>query len=331
MTEKTKEKLYTVRSVGINNSKVVNRLKAAAHKLSEGDFKIYLGKGHGGQKMNINLQIIDKSLETGSLHKEHFLDYMDFLILDTAQLFLEPPLSEKYGKCFTARKLIRLMTGGECSGSEGKQTAISKTKINEITERIKYLSNIRIEISKYTSVGKDFDGDIDVELEEAVSGCLLPAVCRSSGGRGEEFCFAPHAEMPLRKFASASKQIIRTDADLFFCNGVVRNTDMNLIIKYFLIHEIMVMRYRCEHEENFSANKIYYSRSDGTGILSVIGFASEDKNAVLNKISAVNETVCRILEYYKKKGLIEDFCTFKYSANGGVKGVEIMLSADSQR
>lgn len=325
------EKIYAVRSVGINNSKVVNKLKATAHKLSEGRFNIYLGKGRSGQKVNIELHIIDKELETGSLHRDCFLDYMDFLILDLAQLFLEPPLSEKYGKCFTARKLIKLMTGGECSGSEGKQTAISGTKINEITERIKYLSNIGIEIRKCTTVGKDSDGYAEEKLEKVASGCLLPVECRSEGGKAEEFCFVPDAEMPLRKFASGSKQIIRTDADLFFCNGIVRNTDMNLIIKYFLIHEIMVMRYRREHEENFSANRIYYSRSDGTGILSVIGFSSEDKNAVLNKISAVNETVCSILKYYKKKGLIEDFCTFKYSANGGAKGVEIILPEKKSR
>lgn len=331
MTENKNEKIYAVRSVSINNTKVVNRLKAAMDKLSEGEFNVYLGKGYKGQKLNIKLAIADKKLETGSLHDEFFLDHMDFLILDTLQLFLEPPLSEKYGKCFTARKLIKVMSGGECSETEQKQTAISQTKINDITERINYLSNIQIEIDKCTSIENRSGSDMEEDIEVIVSGRLLPVKCRPAGGKTEEFYFLPDSPMPLWKYASEKNQIIRVGADLFYCNGVVRNTDMNLVIKYFLIHEIMVMRYRNEKEENFTANKIYYSRSDGSGLLSVIGFKSEDKNAVLNKISVVHQTVCRVLDYYSEKGLITGYSPLKYSKNGAVKGVEIILPEKKSR
>ncbi len=328
----SKEKIDTVKSVNINNTKLVNKLKASRDKLRAGTFVIYTGKGFKGPQIEVNLEHISKKSNDGGLHKDEFLSYMDFLILDIAQLFLEPPLSEKYGKRFTVRKFVKVMTGGECGEDDGKQTSISAKRLESIKHRIDYLANLKIAIdfqSENENIKKRSSGS--EHKSGFISSPILPV---KYDEERKEYYFTSDT-LPLYEYASVNKQIIRVDSDIFFCNGIASNTDTNMLIKYYLIHEIMVMTYRNEKEDNFAANRIIYFQSDGNDLLSVVGFQINDKNgeqkniasmpSVLNKIRAVHETVTAILEHYKEKGIIEDYNTLKYHDKGAPKGVEIVM------
>ncbi len=310
--------------VGINNTKLVNKLKENRSSLiPDTEYRIYLGKGKTGSPVKFTL--------TGS--EDAALSYVDFLILDTAQLFFEWPLSEKYGGRFTLRKFIKVMTGGENGDEEAQPTQISPKRLSFIQSRIDKLSklNIRIDLTAENELLKKKEGAVP-HPTGIIEGPLLPVEYDSEK---KEYFFTADI-LPLYEYASVNKQVIRVPAKLFFCDGIVTNTDANLLIKYYLIHKIEVMLYRNSNEENFSGNKIYYYKSDKEGLLPLIGYTREEhvpehrkkfvtRPKVLNKMRSVHDTVCKILDHYKAHSLIEDYRPITLFDNGAPKGVEIIL------
>lgn len=310
----------SIKTVGINNTKLVNKLKENCDKLlPDNDYRIFLGSGKTGTPIIFRL--------SGS--EDVTLSFIDFLILDTAQLFFEWPLTEKYGYRFTLRKLIKVMTGGE--KSEAAQ--ISPKRLEYIRPRIDRLSKIKIRID-FTKENERIAEKADVVPHSTgiIENSLLPVAYDSEK---REYYFVSDI-LPLYGYAYYNKQVIRVPADVFFCTGELTNTDANLILKYYLIHEIEVMTYRNEHERNFTGNKIYYYKSDKEGLLPLLGYTKAEhpddqrkkfvtRPKVLNKIRSVHESVVKILECYKKHGLIEDYLPVTLFDNGAPKGVEIIL------
>lgn len=312
-----------IKSVGINNTKLVNKMKENCQRLvPDNAFRVYLGSGKTGISIDFRLSGQD----------DVTLSYMDFLILDTAQLFFEWPLSEKYGQRFTLRKFIKVMTGGE--NNENSETAqISPKRLEDIRSRIDRLSRIKIYID-FSAENERVSQKEDAVPHETgiIENPLLPV---QYDEEKREYFFTAQA-LPLYEYAAVNRQVIRVPADIFFCTGELANTQMNLILKYCLIHEIEVMLYRSEHEKNFSANKIYYYKSDKEGLLPLLGYTRaghpDDRRKkfvtrpkVLNKLRSVHGSVTKILECYKKQSLIKDYLPITLFENGAPKGVEIIL------
>lgn len=314
----------SIKTVGINNTKLVNKLKENCDKLSpDNDYRIFLGSGKTGIPIIFRL--------SGS--EDVTLSFIDFLILDTAQLFFEWPLTEKYGYRFTLRKFIKVMTGGENGDEKSEAAQISPKRLEYIRSRIDRLSKIKIHIN-FTKENERIAENADVASHSTgiIENPLLPV---TYDAEKREYYFTSDI-LPLYEYASFNKQVIRVPAEVFFCNGELTNTDMNLILKYYLIHEIEVMTYRNEHERNFTSNKIYYYKSDKEGLLPLLGYTRTEhpddrrkkfvtRPKVLNKLRSVHESVVKILECYKKHGLIEDYLPVTLFDNGAPKGVEIIL------
>lgn len=314
----------SINSAVINNTKLVNKLKEVRDKLSpDTDFRIFLGNGKTGIPIRFRL--------SGS--EDVTLSYMDFLILDTAQLFFEWPLTEKYGYRFTVRKFIKVMTGGEKGEENSEPTQISPKRLEYIQSRIECLSKIKIRIDMYEENKRIAErGEVPPHPTGIIENALLPV---AYDAEKREFYFTSD-KLPLYEYASFNRQVIRVPADAFFCPCELTNTDTNLILKYYLIHEIMVMIYRNEHEKDFAGNKIYYYKSDKEGLLPLLGYTRTEhpddcrkkfvtRPKVLNKLRSVHGSVVQILEFYKKYGIIQDYLPITLFDNGAPKGVEIIL------
>ena len=314
----------SIKFVGINNTKLVNKLKENGGRLlPDREYIISVGSGKAGPEISFRL--------SGS--ENVTLSYIDFLILDTAQLFFEWPLSEKYGRRFTLRKFIKVMTGGENGGESSEPAQISPKRLEYIRSRIEHLSNVNIFIDMTNENRRVSEkGDVPPHPTGIIENPLLPVAFDSEK---REYYFIADI-LPLYEYASVNRQVIRVPAEVFFCTGELTNTEMNLILKYFLIHEIEVMTYRNEHERNFAGNKIYYYKSDKEGLLPLLGYTRADhpddrrkkfvtRPKVLNKLRSVHGSVSKILDCYKKHGLIKDYLPITLFDNGAPKGVEIVL------
>lgn len=347
MTEERNDVIASVNRVTINNTKLVNRLKLNGSKLRsywtlpEGTqyYSVNTGKGYKGAEVRIRLD--GSALEGSGDPNNTALDLMDFLILDTAYLFCLSPLSEKYGERFTVRKFYKVMTGGECSGRNVSQLAVSPQRLEKLEKRIDRLSKIKISI--------DFRSENQraAESERHESGFIeAPLLPLKKTERVSEYEI--NGAFPLYEYASVNKQVIVADAAQFFCNdGSRSNTDIYLVTNYYLIHEIKVMIYRNEKEKDFKDDTIVYYHNDANklclfDILKPFGMERK-KNAssetaekkinpaatpaVLNKLRSIHDIVTGILDKYKENGLIKDYKTLRYSDSGkaGPKGVKIEL------
>lgn len=262
------------------------------------------------------------------------LTMIDFLILDTVYGIYGD--YDKYRHTFTVRQLIHAITGTP-------QKPSSKEQTERFAEEIEKLFKTRISIN--------FREELDLKTSEYKEGDAIienmPLLPLKRVGKNK---FKITEKPPLYLYAEANKQVISVPERLFYCEGIIRNTERNLLIKYALLHELEVMRFvttgNNKYNKKYSKDSIMYfeksdrrSEPDGGFLTRLDWCLDEEKNDVikseadieekltdvagLHTVNEITKTLKKILDYYVVVGYIEGYELLRRNNKGAVTGIKI--------
>ncbi len=315
----------------LNNNVVVNRLKqkGAAYKLDK-EYEYDVATN------TTIFYKVSRDEDAGPLRA------LDFAILD-AVYYIYFNFSI-YRNQFAISNLIRVLTGETTS-------SISKQRIEKYNSAIERLMKTRISID-YT---QEYELRNDGEKNEDAKIVERPLLQLEKIGKNK---YRITAMPPLYEYSEINKQIRAIPSELFYAKELKkRNTDRSILIKYYIIHEIEVMKYRRSVKysnnkmKNYDINTIHYfiknihKKDCDRGLLTQIDWTPNEDDeddtifvrypvqlnehittsSGLHTIKDVTETTRAYLQFLKKHKYIKDFSEKKRSDSGSVIGFSINL------
>lgn len=306
----------------INNTLLVRKLKQKGGMLeanTESDYNSVVFKTENNENVYVYYNIRrEENVKP--------LNMLDFLILDVAYMIYR---DDGYRERFSVRELIHAVSGGEES--------CSPKRIQEFTEEIEKLRNtiITIDYSEEAREKGYEEGRYRIEMP------LLPV---EKTGKRYKFSGKP----PLYKYAEVNNQVIVVPDYLFYCENLIGNTRRNFLIKYYILHELEIMRY--VGTGKYAKDEIlYFKKSDRNsephkGLFTEIDWRLDESDLNLIKytytpdikenittveglhtIESITETVKKLLDYYIEIGYIseEGYELIRRTPRSAVMGIKI--------
>lgn len=306
----------------INNTMLVNTLKrdGCLYKLATPySLKVFSKTNRATKKSwSINIEFrIDADGETFPIKP------VDFLIMDAVYYLYCNEISPK----ISLRQIDGVLTGDRVSD---KQHAVSENRLGMLKERIENLMKTRIRI--------DCTDEVKARKGKGVASCIIEGPLLPLEKAGRKYIITD--EPPLYKYSDINGQVQHIPYNLFCArtsdgNSAVKNTLRNILIRYYLIHELEVIR--CANSK-YNLDKIPFlevskrSTQSDRGILTGLHqkeFFGDDRTdsvkceciirktittpAVRHSVSAVEKTVRNLLDFYKHEKYLESYSIIKNS------------------
>lgn len=286
-----------IKSIYMNNTKIANELRKYHNRIGTENL---INVGGKGRPLKINYRI------------DTDLTPFDYMTADTICTIYDNEYTT-----FSLGHVLRVMSGDE------KQT-LTKERKYALERSIQRLSETYLEIDCRKELKAR---GINWENDGRIKGIFLPL---SQKGK---CTYEITGRIPLYEYAKINDQkiyfppeLLRIPSDI---TGVrMSNTEELLLIKYYLIRRLELMRHTGNSMNERRIIYIHKSHSipgEQAGLFPEIGLSSSDyasEASWKNKRQKVHQNICRILNYYQSIGYIEGY-TVEKGEYGLVKGVKI--------
>lgn len=322
----------------INNTKLVNELKknGSLYKANQEYALAVFTTVKNQKKIYIKFKL--------TFNDACALKPIDFLIMDAVyNIYCE--YNTEYGNVFSLRQLYRIITGETDSK---KQLAVSKERLDMLKERVDSLRSIDISI--------DCRAEAKARKKLNSENYIINAPLLPIEPKGKKYRITDVP--PLYQYSDISGQVLRIPLNRYYCinsNGekAINNTIRTILIKYYLIHELEVMR-STEENNRFNYKSIPFFKHSvrksecDRGILTQLHSKGSDKYwfletgetvksksiigdhldepSVRHTISEIEKTVCDILDFYISDGYIKSYKIEKVSKRAGCEGMPLNIT-----
>lgn len=301
----------------INNSIIINKLRSQGHKLKYDEkYKSTISSRQSEIESRISYIFSFEPKYVRDVHSKQ-LEYFDLFVLDILYyLWINRPSMPS----FSINDLIYAATG--------KVAYLQKSRIEKFRRSLEKLSSIVLEIDCSEELEmRDLTGDFEPILRGRLAPIRISAknVRRNLGKDGnaktqdyDRITYEITEEPILYRYTEINNQVIAVPFEMMLSKGAnVKNTDRALLVKYYLIRELELIRKSTERKKfrtlSFSDRVVrFISKTNNSSCLmqqidgdtapsdSMYILAQRDIFGILTKGTFINETksVKKIVEKY---------------------------------